>query len=130
MSHEESTTLVGITCRFQLASDSHSTLTGLSELVSSPIYERPDGRYSLELCQVSVDADASESLIEAIEEFANAVDALRQTDVYSESILLACERDIQISLIVFDSVNASVRVPDLLHAIIAKDDIDLWISAY
>lgn len=118
-----------VVCRFQmaLAVGSEEPLRSTADFPGLVV--GGDGGAVLELVAVARDADGSEALAEAMTEFVNAVDAVRQRPSYGQVLAASDARDIQITLLVFDSVNASVELPRRLHQILVEDDIELWFSA-
>ena len=118
-----------IVCRFQMVFPagreeplgSAANLPGL--VVGS------NGRSVLELVAITRDADGSQALNEAMSEFVDAVDMVRQRPWYGQVLAASDARDLQVTLLVFDSVNASVELPRRLHQILVEDDIELWFSA-
>lgn len=88
-----------------------------------------NGRSVLELVAITRDADGSQALNEAMSEFVDAVDMVRQRPWYGQVLAASDARNLQVTLLVFDSVNASVELPRRLHQILVEDDIELWFSA-
>ncbi|OJV96530.1 MAG: hypothetical protein BGO47_06920 [Microbacterium sp. 67-17] len=88
-----------------------------------------NGRSVLELAGIARDADGSHALNEAMSEFVDAVDMVRQRPWYGQVLAASDASDIQVTLLVFDSVNVSVELPRRLHQILVEDHIELWFSA-
>lgn len=117
-----------IVCRFQMASAAGSAEALHSAADFPGLVVGADGRSVLELVAITRDADGSHALNEAMTEFVGAVGAARQRPSYRQVLATSDARDIQITLLVFDSINASVQLPRRLHQILVEDEIALWFS--
>lgn len=118
-----------IVCRFQMVFPAGNEEALRSAADFPGLVVGSNGRSVLELVAITQDADGSQALNEAMTGFVAAVDEVRQRPSYGQVLAASDARDIQITLLVFDSVNVSVELPRRLHQVLVEDDIALWFSA-